>query len=35
MSLEWQKAAQEELRKKLVGINKEESDLFQQTFKVK
>lgn len=30
-----QKAAQEELPKKLVGINKEESDLSQQTFKVK
>lgn len=30
-----QKAAQEELPKKLVGINKEESDHSQQTFRVK
>lgn len=29
------KAAQEELFKNPVGINKEESDLFQQTLKVK
>lgn len=30
-----QEAAQEELPKKFVGINKEESDHSQQTFKVK
>lgn len=34
MSLEWLKAAQEKFPKKFVRLNKEEGDLFQQTFRV-